>query len=217
MTLITWNAHRKDSLARWEWLHLWKTHSQASIWMYIYIYIFNDVLWIETKISVNNHRAVHTNQIPNRQEIIAVTSDKRHGRLKSQSTWLFIQQHVQLTTKKTSNIRIIWLVDSLRKVMRIQAFPLHDVIVWCADANRAPCRHGLLHGHSLVAVGLSVGYIPASRLAVIGWSKYRVGWPQSQWILSSCDRWELPPFSQRSLTVSFANCQSLWLCKEIVK
>ena len=29
---------------------------------------------------------------------------------------------------------------------------------------------------------------------VIGWSKYRLGLPQSQWIVGSCDWWEFPLF-----------------------
>ena len=59
----------------------------------------------------------------------------------------------------------------------------------------------LLHGLSLVAVGLSVGYktwppIGWHRHFVIGWFKYRLWLPQSQCILGSSDRWEFIPFSK---------------------
>ena len=57
----------------------------------------------------------------------------------------------------------------------------------------------LLHNLSLVALGLPVGHetwplIGLHRLFVISWFKYRLGWPQSQWIMGSCDKWEFLHF-----------------------
>ena len=43
-----------------------------------------------------------------------------------------------------------------------------------------------LHSLSLAAVGPSVRYEAWSHLE-IGWSRYRMGFPQSQWIMDSCD------------------------------
>ena len=56
----------------------------------------------------------------------------------------------------------------------------------------------LLHSPSLVAVGLSVGHetwppISWHHLLVIYCSKYRLGLPQSQWIVSSRDWWKFLP------------------------
>ena len=55
----------------------------------------------------------------------------------------------------------------------------------------------LLHSPRLAAVGILVGMLVMAfwhRPFVIGWSKYRLGYPQSQWIVGSFKRWDYLPF-----------------------
>ena len=91
-------------------------------------------------------------------------------------------------------------------------------IIWLSS-----CRHGirLLNSLSLLAVGLSCGYETISRHQpfVIGWSRYSLGLPRSQWIVRSCEQWECPLFFsshwQSPCTALMAG--NLGLCKETVK
>ena len=74
----------------------------------------------------------------------------------------------------------------------------------------------------MVAVRLSVGYGTCHHPFVIGWSKYRLGLPQSQWIVGWHDQWEFPQFFtghwQSPWTALMAGiCLPLRLCKETVK
>ena len=57
---------------------------------------------------------------------------------------------------------------------------------------------------------------------VIGWSKSRLGLPQLQWIVGSCDQWEFPPFFRGHwqfpcTALTAGNCLPLGLCKGNVK
>ena len=100
---------------------------------------------------------------------------------------------------------------------------------FCSDLNMSkqdPAR--LLQSPNLVALGMPVGYETWPHPLVIGWSKNRLGLPQSQWIVSSCDRWEFPlvffcfvffrGHRQSPCTALTAGkCLPLGLCKETVK
>ena len=77
----------------------------------------------------------------------------------------------------------------------------------CGRTMRDWLKVRLLHNLSCWAVRLSVRYetwplIGWHRYFLIGWTKYRLGLPQSQWIMGARDRsLGLPPFFQKSLSV----------------
>ena len=85
----------------------------------------------------------------------------------------------------------------------------------------------LLHSLSLVAIELAVGYETRPLIGwhhpfVTGWSKYRLGFPQSQSIVGSRNQWEFPFFFrgywQPPYTALMAGkCLQLGLCKGTVK
>ena len=73
--------------------------------------------------------------------------------------------------------------------------------------------------HSLVALGLSMGYetwlsVGWHHAFVIVWYGYRLGLPQSQWVVGSCNWWEFLSFSE---AIDSPLCLPLGLCKETVK
>ena len=68
----------------------------------------------------------------------------------------------------------------------------------------------LLHSPSLVALGLAVGYETWLQIAVvIGWSKYRLGLPQWQWIVGWRDWWEFPMFFMEAAKHQQSPCTAL--------
>ena len=82
-----------------------------------------------------------------------------------------------------------------------------------------PNWNRLIHSPRLVAVGRSVGYNNTwHHPFLIGWFKYKLGLPQLQWIVGSCNWWEFLQFL-KATDSPYAQpfCVLLGLCKKTVK
>ena len=100
----------------------------------------------------------------------------------------------------------------------IREFPAGRII------NEVCFMYRLLNNLSLLAIGQSVGYetwppIGWHKTFVIGWSKYMLGLPKSQWIAGSHifkEQWHSPPTALTAgklpaVRVVRGDCERVWL------